>query len=291
MRKRVKARARATWFHARRIARSFTAGGTLNVARDIAFLWLALLVVSAFQCYSASAPSIFEALFEIVSAFGNVGLSLGSKRRPCASFSADLSVASQVGCETRGACGPHRRVTTKRGRTHDSPLLHNETVVVVVLRRRPNDARRPTVASPGRGRVSSSSQVVLMVVMVVGRTRDLPSSVDSALSVRDVVPVEDMLRRNTLQGGRDEDTVVDATDVAYVPTNATAASVAAEVAVAVGGGDVRGADDGRPSPPSAAARDDAAGDHGGGGQNGTERNGSWGPPRDQFRALGGLAAS
>jgi len=46
---RVRVRVEATRFHARKLLRSFSAGGATNAPRDIAVLWVALLAVYALE--------------------------------------------------------------------------------------------------------------------------------------------------------------------------------------------------------------------------------------------------
>jgi len=82
--------------------------------------------------------AVFYIIFELASAFGNVGLSLGSIKRPSAptSFSRDL-------------------------------------------------------------RANYGALLVMCVVMVAGRTRELPGHIDSALSLPTVTP-DDILRDSTV---------------------------------------------------------------------------------------------
>ena len=56
--------------------------GTLFEAttiRDVMVCWLAWVSICITEGYSVQGPETFHTLFEIVSCFGNVGLSLGEK--------------------------------------------------------------------------------------------------------------------------------------------------------------------------------------------------------------------
>jgi Trk-type K+ transport system membrane component len=95
------------------------------LGRELAVIWLAWFLVLCVEKFTPSGEgaegnAIFSSLFELCSAYGNVGLSIGSPNKTNASFSADWSWWSQV---------------------------------------------------------------VLMLVMVTGRTRELPNAVDGALEL------------------------------------------------------------------------------------------------------------
>ena len=79
-----------------------------GVARDLGYIWLSWFAIALVEGYTARESDngrIFDTLFEICSAWGSVGLSLGSAITPNASFSADLRTASQV-CSK--VCVPQR---------------------------------------------------------------------------------------------------------------------------------------------------------------------------------------
>ena len=153
-----------------------------SMLRDVAFLWLMAFMVSLFEDFNGSnnteylfkngttvkGPTddeddadsyvndtkMFYLMFELVSAFGNVGLSLGSLKNPFSglAFSAELGAASKV---------------------------------------------------------------VVMLVEVVGRTRELPRRVDCSLSMpstsdleRFYVDVDDPLMETTHENNRDNSIVI-----------------------------------------------------------------------------------
>jgi hypothetical protein len=101
------------------------ARGSRSLGRELAVLWLAWFLVLCAERFTptghgAEGNAIFSSLFELCSAYGNVGLSIGSPNKTNVSFSADWS---------------------------------------------------------------RWSQLVLLMVMVTGRTRELPTAVDGALEL------------------------------------------------------------------------------------------------------------
>eukprot|EP00633_Aureoumbra_lagunensis_P008369 CAMPEP_0197315384 /NCGR_PEP_ID=MMETSP0891-20130614/38020_1 /TAXON_ID=44058 ORGANISM="Aureoumbra lagunensis, Strain CCMP1510" /NCGR_SAMPLE_ID=MMETSP0891 /ASSEMBLY_ACC=CAM_ASM_000534 /LENGTH=386 /DNA_ID=CAMNT_0042804307 /DNA_START=1101 /DNA_END=2261 /DNA_ORIENTATION=+ len=117
---RISMRIHAFIFHCRRAARR--AYRTTGFLRDAALMFCAWFLIAAFQNFRSTGydggtdgqqknyDHIFHTLFELVSAFGNVGLSLGSIQKPNAavSYSHDLNAASlivlclvQIGARTR----------------------------------------------------------------------------------------------------------------------------------------------------------------------------------------------
>lgn len=69
-----------------------------SFAREIGCVVLAWFVILSFEPFrpeSEQTSAIFNVIFEACSAFGNVGLSLGSLKHPFCSFSADLKLQSQ----------------------------------------------------------------------------------------------------------------------------------------------------------------------------------------------------
>lgn len=114
---RISTRLDAFAYHCRRTA--YEAYGSSGFARDAGLIFLAWFAIACFEnfkhvedCSDAypGAKGLFHAAFELASAFGNVGLSLGSIKHPekDASFSTDLCAASllvlilvQIGARTR----------------------------------------------------------------------------------------------------------------------------------------------------------------------------------------------
>ncbi|KAK3268404.1 hypothetical protein CYMTET_23089 [Cymbomonas tetramitiformis] len=96
------------------------AQGTIH--RDMAFLAVMWYLVMAVEGYSSNTAAVFATLFELVSAFGNVGLSLGSIREPSAvaSYSRDFSVSGKVLC----------MVVQLVGRTRDFPSKVDSSLTV-----------------------------------------------------------------------------------------------------------------------------------------------------------------
>jgi hypothetical protein len=69
-----------------------------GTSRDIAvvwFVWFLILCVEKYTPRDSLHSNIFNCIFEICSAFGSVGLSIGSEKVKNASFSADLHIFSQ----------------------------------------------------------------------------------------------------------------------------------------------------------------------------------------------------
>lgn len=69
-----------------------------GMSRDVAtiwFVWFLVLCVEKYTPDSSIHSNIFNCIFEICSAFGNVGLSIGSSKVNGASFSADLHIFNQ----------------------------------------------------------------------------------------------------------------------------------------------------------------------------------------------------
>ncbi|KAJ8600330.1 hypothetical protein CTAYLR_000649 [Chrysophaeum taylorii] len=112
---RVSARLDAFFYHIRHSAKS--AYYTSGFARDASLIFFAWFLIACFENYRApndvcagDSARLFYAAFELASAFGNVGLSLGSISSPSAnaSYSHDLSTGSllvmmcvMVGARTR----------------------------------------------------------------------------------------------------------------------------------------------------------------------------------------------
>ena len=112
-RDRIALRASALGFHLRRgfhAARAET-----GFARNAMYLFLAWFVIAALMDYEADSGRdvLFYIIFELISSFGNVGLSLGSIKQPSspASFVKDLNTASLL------IVG----IVTVFGRTRDMP--------------------------------------------------------------------------------------------------------------------------------------------------------------------------
>ena len=73
-------------------------GSGSSFAREVGCVVLAWFVILSFEPFrpeSEQTSAIFNVIFEACSAFGNVGLSLGSLKHPFCSFSADLKLQSQ----------------------------------------------------------------------------------------------------------------------------------------------------------------------------------------------------
>lgn len=70
-----------------------------SMAREIGSLWLAWFVILCIEKFSPESDGhddIFNTLFEVCSAYGNVGLSIGSQTKTNCSLSADFGIASQL---------------------------------------------------------------------------------------------------------------------------------------------------------------------------------------------------
>ena len=93
---RVSTRWNAFKYHTRRAAKD--AYRTSGFTRDAAGMFLAWFLIASFENFSKPTTGLFYTIFELVSAFGNVGFSLGSLMKPDAnvSFSHDLCFGSLV---------------------------------------------------------------------------------------------------------------------------------------------------------------------------------------------------
>ena len=145
-RARVALRAAALRFHVRAFARAVAT--STGFVRDAAFLFSAWFLIAAIMRYEGDggrtaasgeaamggSGALFYIVFELTSAFGNVGLSLGSIADPS----------------------------------------------------------RPTSYS---GDLTAAALLIVCAVQIFGRTRDMPATVDSALSVP-TVDAKDVLRQS-----------------------------------------------------------------------------------------------
>jgi len=126
----------------------------------IVFLFFTWFLVCCIEGFQDQTPAVFNALFEIVSCFGNVGLSLGT---------------------TKGTAGV--------AFSHD---------------------------------LSAESMLLLIVVMVAGRVREIPSKVDAVLTITHPVNVDKVLTEAWLNksvfDGEDEDDDDETDDDVYTPT-------------------------------------------------------------------------
>ncbi|GMH93497.1 hypothetical protein TrVE_jg508 [Triparma verrucosa] len=135
---RVTLRVNAVSFQAKKLWGRFQGG----IKPDMFLIWFFWWAICTVESFESTSPAIFNTLFEIVSSFGNVGLSMGSIKdvdSPC-TFAMDLSWVSKF---------------------------------------------------------------MLIFVQIAGRTRDLPSKVDSVLTVTKPVGADEVLTEAWL--GKDDD--------------------------------------------------------------------------------------
>jgi len=130
---RITLRVKAVSFQAKKLWASFCSG----IKPDMFLIWFVWWIICSMEEFSAESPAVFNTLFEIVSSFGNVGLSLGSFSEPASpcSFALDLAWYSKL---------------------------------------------------------------MLVFVQIAGRTRDLPSKVDSVLTVSKPVDAKEILTERWL---------------------------------------------------------------------------------------------
>jgi hypothetical protein len=135
-RDRFELRFRAVLYQSKNLVRDFVGGIKADLLFLVAVWWFIVLV----EGYTANSPSVFYTLFEIVSSFGSVGLSLGSYKDPSApcSFAYDL-------------------------------LWY--------------------------------SKLALVVVQIAGRSRDMPRSLDSVLTVISPIDAKEVLNEEWLSSG------------------------------------------------------------------------------------------